>query len=314
MPDQGPAFESPLFHELCSLYGCRKLKTTAYHPQGNGLCERANRTIIGMLRSLSIEKRSQWPTLLPELVYLYNNTEHCSTGFTPFYLMFGRQGKLPKDLELTPVEPGPKAPQNDWVQEYHHRIEAAREVVERRMGAAHQRQEKSYNTGIRPKPLQVGDAVWKTRNHRSSKLDAMWEAIPYTVIGVPEEGLQAYQIRRGIDGPIRVVPRDQLKLCTVPVPSPTQEGSNEAEDCGFPKGIPLHDPVELLLFMSGPTLQLEAARVVASGPIVEPPEARSTSPEVPLTAEREYPNLPVEPDVRRSERKTKGVPPLRYRV
>lgn len=76
------------------------------------------------------------------------------------------------------------------------------------MGVAHQRQEKSYNASARPMPLQVGDEVWRKKNHCSRKLEAMWEDIPYTVVGVPKEELHAYQIRKGTDGPVRVVPRD----------------------------------------------------------------------------------------------------------
>ncbi|XP_044158409.1 uncharacterized protein LOC122944239, partial [Bufo gargarizans] len=91
LTDQGPAFESHLFHELCRLHNCKKIRTTAYHPQGNGLCEKMNQTLIEMLRTVPPETRGDWPNLLPQLMFTYNHTIHCSTGYTPFYLMFGRQ-------------------------------------------------------------------------------------------------------------------------------------------------------------------------------------------------------------------------------
>ncbi|XP_075131928.1 uncharacterized protein LOC142204512 [Leptodactylus fuscus] len=52
--EQRPAFESELFQEFCNLYGCQKIRTTAYHPQGNGLCEKANQIIINMLRTVAL--------------------------------------------------------------------------------------------------------------------------------------------------------------------------------------------------------------------------------------------------------------------
>ncbi|XP_040210456.1 lymphocyte antigen 86 [Rana temporaria] len=100
LTDQGSAFESQLFKELCTLHNCQKIRTTAYHPQGNGLCEKMNQTLIEMLRAVPPATISDWPTLLPQLMYTYNNTIHCSTGYTPYYLMFGRQGKLPADHTL----------------------------------------------------------------------------------------------------------------------------------------------------------------------------------------------------------------------
>lgn len=162
LTDQSPAFESKIFHEFCSLYGCRKVWTTAYHPQEKGLCERASQTIIGMLRSLLAEKRSYWPTLLPELIYLNNNTEHCSTGFTPFYLMCGQQGKLPSDLELIPEVLEPVIPKTNWECEHHHQIETTRQLVSLLRGgwrSITNVKEKRYNTDAWPTPLQVGDKV-----------------------------------------------------------------------------------------------------------------------------------------------------------
>ena len=36
--------------DVCQLLGVKKLDTTAYHPQGNGMIERLNRTLESMLR------------------------------------------------------------------------------------------------------------------------------------------------------------------------------------------------------------------------------------------------------------------------
>jgi hypothetical protein len=47
--DQGSNFVSKLFHELCNLLGIDKTRTTALHPQSDGMVERYNSTMEAML-------------------------------------------------------------------------------------------------------------------------------------------------------------------------------------------------------------------------------------------------------------------------
>ena len=49
MSDQGTQFESELFKELCELLGIDSTRTTGYHPSSNGLVERFNSTLEGMI-------------------------------------------------------------------------------------------------------------------------------------------------------------------------------------------------------------------------------------------------------------------------
>ena len=58
--DQERNFESKLIADLCKLMGTKKLRTSMYHPQMNGQCERFNSTLINMLGMLSQEHKSHW--------------------------------------------------------------------------------------------------------------------------------------------------------------------------------------------------------------------------------------------------------------
>ncbi len=96
--DQGANFESKLMKEVCAVTNIARSRTTPYHAMGNGMCERFNRTLIGMLGTLQSNEKSDWTAHISPLVHAYNSTRHDTTAQSPFFLMFGREPRLPVDL------------------------------------------------------------------------------------------------------------------------------------------------------------------------------------------------------------------------
>ena len=96
--DQGKEFDNKIWKHLQELGGIKSTRTTPYHPMGNGQVERMNRTLLNMLKTLNEYQKKNWKDHIKHLVWAYNNTKHKTTGFTPHYLMFGREGKLPIDI------------------------------------------------------------------------------------------------------------------------------------------------------------------------------------------------------------------------
>ena len=94
----GARFESQVMKQMCEILHINKTHTTPYHPQGDGLVERLNRTIQSMLATAVREHSEDWEDHLAKVCFAYNTSEHSSTGFTPFYLMYGRQARLPVDI------------------------------------------------------------------------------------------------------------------------------------------------------------------------------------------------------------------------
>ena len=86
--------------ELCRVMGIEKTNTTAFHPQGNSRCERANRTILGMLAKYLSGSHNEWDRHLPLLMLGYRAQIHKSLGYSPFFMMFGREPSLPIDAEI----------------------------------------------------------------------------------------------------------------------------------------------------------------------------------------------------------------------
>ena len=79
------------------MYGIRQSTTTPYNPRGNSQCERFNRTLFGLMRSLDKVQKPYWPNYLSALVFSYNATPHSMTGYQPYELMFGCKAPTPCD-------------------------------------------------------------------------------------------------------------------------------------------------------------------------------------------------------------------------
>ena len=97
--DQGKSFENNLMKELCALANVTKLRTSPYRPEMNGQCDHFNQTLINMIRLLSVEDKLNWPDWVSMLTHAYNCTPTHVTGFSPYFIMFGRHPRLPINIE-----------------------------------------------------------------------------------------------------------------------------------------------------------------------------------------------------------------------
>ena len=98
MSDQGTEFCRKVISAMCNLLGIKKIRTTPYHPQTNGSAERVHQTLQRMIGKLDPEKRKKWPYHIGSILIAYNATRSMVTGFSPYFLMFGRRPRLPIDL------------------------------------------------------------------------------------------------------------------------------------------------------------------------------------------------------------------------
>jgi len=81
--DQGKNFDSMLIKKVCRLLGIDETRTTAYHPQSDGLVECLNRTILGMLSTVLEEDFRDWNLRLPLIMLAYRASVQETTGASP---------------------------------------------------------------------------------------------------------------------------------------------------------------------------------------------------------------------------------------
>uniref|UniRef100_H3AME9 Gypsy retrotransposon integrase-like protein 1 n=1 Tax=Latimeria chalumnae TaxID=7897 RepID=H3AME9_LATCH len=212
--DQGCNFESCVIAHLCKAYGIQKSRTTPYHPQGNAHCECFNRTMHEILRALPPEQKKRWKDHLAELVLAYISHHHSSTGYSPFYLMYTQEPRLPLDIILeNPDTDMDVATLDEWVQTHHEKLKMACGIATKVAEAAAKSQKRTYDQFPSEIPIRPGERVL-LRNHKPkgrNKIQDLWESNPYIIIEQTNPELPIYTIQPEKGGPTRVVHQEQLK-------------------------------------------------------------------------------------------------------
>jgi hypothetical protein len=73
---------------------------SVYHPQSNGVVERANGKIFSAIKKrLLDDKKGKWVDQLPKVIWALNTIESRAIGFTPFYLMYGSEAMKHQELK-----------------------------------------------------------------------------------------------------------------------------------------------------------------------------------------------------------------------
>ena len=97
--DLGSGFTSALFKTVMKVFGIKDTKTTSYYSQGNGLAEAYNRKINQCMRVCLTDKQYQsYDLWVKYIVFTLNGLVSNRTGFTPNFLTYGRELRMPRDL------------------------------------------------------------------------------------------------------------------------------------------------------------------------------------------------------------------------
>ena len=200
-PDQGKEFNNDLFKRLHQLSGIDSSRTTPYHPMGDGQTERMNRTILNMLKTLGQKEKLCWKDHLAKLAFAYNATVHKTTGYSPYFLMFGRNPRLPIDdiFAVNTEERGPKLQKSyeKYAEEWEASMNQAFDIVRQHTEKSGQRNRRYYDKKVRGVDIKVGDRVL-LRNHGekggTGKLRNYWEDVVY-VVEEPRDSCLRYTTR-----------------------------------------------------------------------------------------------------------------------
>ena len=162
------------------------------------MVERYNKTLLNMLGTLSDNQKSDWKSHVSTMTHAYNAAEHESTGYAPFYLMFGRHPRLAIDAFLG-LENEPSAPKGhqDYSDQLQHRLEYAYNIASEEARKAAKKHKRYYDQKVRHVQLVPGDRVLirKVGLKGKQKLADIWDREPYIVKCQPVADIPVYEVQ-----------------------------------------------------------------------------------------------------------------------
>ena len=221
LTDNGKDFESNLMKELCKALEIDKLRTTFYKPSTNSACERWHRTLNSILAKSVEKSQRDWCEKLPDVVAAYNASPHTSTGYSPNFLVFGRENRAPLDLVLGI----PRSEEeyfgsiDPWVYRQQKIQQEAYALARENLQTHAERTKDYYDVKVKPAQFKVGQWVYLYTPRRKLNLSPKWQSLfdgPYLIVQIM--GPVNVRIQRSPKTKAQIVHIDKIKKVLGPTP------------------------------------------------------------------------------------------------
>ena len=220
LSDRGAAFLSQLMKEVCEVLGVKKVNTTAYHPQTDGLIEWFNRTLTSMLSKKVQQDGSDWDLHLPYVLFAYRASIQESTQESPFFLLHGRDPRLPSALNMEVSELQNKIDLDTYKEELMTGLVEAWKLAKKHVQQAQKVQKKYYDRKTKEPTYREGDRVFvympKEKANIAYKFARPFHR-PFRVVEVLETGVVVCRVDQQQGETIRVA-FNRVRRCPNPIP------------------------------------------------------------------------------------------------
>lgn len=185
LSDRGQNFLSAVVRELCNLFDTKKVHSSAYRPQTQGLVERWHSTLYQMLSKYVNSEQSDWDELLPMCLFAYRTTTATeSTELSPFQIIYGREPRLPIEQMLTVPRDLSKSVQ-EHIERVMTKVRQYQTIANENAAKHHAKMKERHDKTANNVDFNVGDLVWLyvpvTPPGLSRKLIHKWHG-PYRII------------------------------------------------------------------------------------------------------------------------------------
>ena len=194
--DHGTYFTSEFWKDMCSKLNMKHTLGSALRPQSNGQNERVIRSVQESLRvALNGHKKTDWDVRASYATAAYNFTPNSTTQFTPHELMFGELPQMEVDFIFPREEPARSTPA-EFLQDLLKKMKETFMTVRKNLRKAMELRKDRYDSGIKTRNYQIGDAVSLKKAIKlvgNDKLADKYEG-PYYILSVWENGTIRIQL------------------------------------------------------------------------------------------------------------------------
>lgn len=212
LSDRGSNFLSDLAYQLYYVLGTKKLTTTAYHPQTNGLCERMNGVLKRILTHFTALNTAEWETYLPwALMTLRTTPSQSLAGLSPFRVLYGQDPRFPLARLVIDFDTNPDATGDGYGNALHRKVDEERKTTQELLSNRRTIDQASMKSKVDrhrvPSKLQVGQFVYKNS--------------PPSALGAP-----AFTELR--EGPFRIIKKKESTCTILNLHTNKEENVNES--------------------------------------------------------------------------------------
>jgi len=75
--------------DFCSKYKITLGHSTAYYPQGNGLAESSNKSLVNIMKKMLETNKKSWHKKLVNALWAHRVSQKKSIGMPPFEIVYG---------------------------------------------------------------------------------------------------------------------------------------------------------------------------------------------------------------------------------
>jgi transposase InsO family protein len=196
--DNGTNFTAGEFQQFAKEFGIKIKYASVAHPKSNGQVEKVNRLICGGLKKRLLRPLKRvadaWVEELPSVPWSLCTMPNASTGYTPFFLLFGAEAVLPTDVRYGAprVEAYVEEDAQTTLEDSHDLLDEARDVALIRSAVYQQSLRNYHSRRVRGRSFEPGNLVLRLKQTSTSKLESPWEG-PYLVHEAIPGG--AYRLR-----------------------------------------------------------------------------------------------------------------------